>query len=184
MSTFPPKQWQIRFLQDMETLECEPREVEGVYLESYVAVRPAGGAEGSFRFTLSGAEKLKLAFPISKVLPGPEFEGLNAELELWPGQQIKIEKNSVATSWWDLEDLVGAQDAAIVDAQGEDRSEEFLVAIGHDKELAQQAADRRGLCIRWVLGTRAGSQQVALLAQVIRIINDITTLPFCHLQFA
>ena len=168
MSTFPPKQWEIRFLQDMETLECEPRQADGVFMESYVAVRPAGGAEGNFRFALSGSEKLKLAFPINRVLQGPEFEGMTAELELWPGQQIKIEKNSVATIWWDMEDLVSTQDAAIVGSQGEDRSEEFLTAVGHDKKLVQQSIDRRGLCIRWVLGTRSGSQQVLLLAQVFK----------------
>ena len=67
---------------DMETLECEPRQVDGVFMESYVAVRPAGGAEGNFRFVLSGSEKLKLAFQINKVLQGPEFEGMTAELEL------------------------------------------------------------------------------------------------------
>ena len=134
MSAFPPKQWEIRFLQDMETLVCEPTSENGIYMESYVAVRPAGGAEGNFRFALAGTEKLKLSFPISKVLPGPEFDDMRAELELWPGQQIKLEKNSVATVWWDLEDLINSQDIAIVDGKGVDKSEEFLAAVGHGKK--------------------------------------------------
>ena len=170
MTAFPPKQWEIRFLQDMETLVCEPTSENGIFMESYVAVRPAGGAEGNFRFALAGTEKLKLSFPISKVLPGPEFDNMRAELELWPGQQIKLEKNSVATVWWDLEDLVNSQDIAIVDGKGVDKSEEFLTAVGHDKSLVQQAADRRGLCMRWLLGTRAGSSQVVLIAQVFNIL--------------
>ena len=79
----------------------------------------------------------------------------------------------MATIWWDLEDLVSTQDAAIVGSKGEDRSEEFLTAVGHDKKLVQQSMDRRGLCIRWVLGTRSGSQQVLLLAQVFKQKYDI-----------
>ena len=79
----------------------------GLSMEAFMAVRPAGGQEGDFRFALAGPEKLKLSFPINKLLPDPAFDNMVAELELVPGDQIKLEKNSVATTWWDLEDLVG-----------------------------------------------------------------------------
>ena len=166
MSSFPPKQWDVRFLKDMENLQCGLQGERGLSMEAFMAVRPADGQEGDFRFALAGPEKLKLSFPINKLLPDPAFDNMVAELELVPGDQIKLEKNSVATTWWDLEDLVGSQDVVVTDGKGAEVGDEFLAAIGHNKELAQQATDRRGLCIRWMLGTRTSSRQIMLMAMV------------------
>ena len=166
MSSFPPQTWSVRFLQDMETIQCSQADGENLTMEALVAVRPAGGQEGSFRFALAGPEMLKLVFPINKVLPGPEFESMVAEIEMKPGDQIKISKNSVTTVWWDFEDLVQSQDAVITDGKGRDMGDEFLAAVGHDKNLVAQKTDRPGLSFRWILGTRAGSKDVVLIAQV------------------
>ena len=169
MSSFPPKQWDVRFLKDMENLQCGLQDEGGLSMEAFVAVRPAGGQEGDFRFALAGPEKLKLSFAINRVLPDPVFANMVAELELVPGDQIKLEKNSVATTWWDLEDLVESQDVVVTDGKGAEVGDQFLAAVGHNKELAQQAMDRRGICIRWMLGTRTGSKQIMLMA-LVRII--------------
>ena len=83
-----------------------------------------------------------------------------------PGEQIKMSKNSACSIWWDLEDLVSSQDAVVTDGKGRDMGDEFLAAIGHNKELLAQQTDRPGLCIRWILGTREGSKDVRLFAQV------------------
>ena len=65
-----------------------------------------------------------------------------------------------------VEDLVASQDVVVSNGKGKDMSEEFLAAIGHDKNLVSQSAERKGICLRWMLGTRAGSKQVLLFAQV------------------
>ena len=109
---------------------------------------------------------IKLSFPISKVLAGPAFKDMLAEVEMKPGQQIRLNNNSACSTWWDFEDLVSSQDAVVTDGKGRDMGEEFLEAIGHKKEAVSQQADRPGLCMRWLLGTREGSKQVLLIAQV------------------
>ena len=48
MSGFPPKKWEARFLQDMDTLQCSQKEGETLSMEAYVAVKPSGGQEGNF----------------------------------------------------------------------------------------------------------------------------------------
>ena len=102
MSGFPPKKWEARFLQDMETLQCNLKEGETLSMEAYVAVKPSGGQEGNFRFTLAGTERLRLEFPVNKILPEPAFANMIIELEMVPGDQIRLEKNSACSTCWDL----------------------------------------------------------------------------------
>ena len=173
MSSFPPTSWDVRFLQDMENLECGLQSEGGLSMEAFVAIRPAGGKEGSFKFTIDG-EMVKLSFPISKVLSDPAFRDMQAEIEMKPGQQIRMNNNSACSTWWDFEDLVSSQDAVVTDGKGNDLGEEFLVAIGHKKEAVSQQTDRPGLCMRWLLGTRQGSKQVLLIAQVSKIRYNIS----------
>ena len=125
MATFPPRAWTVRFLQDMENIDCGLIDGNNLTMEALVAVRPAGGEEGNFRFALAGPDMLKL-----------------------------------------VEDLVFSQDAVITDGKGQDMGDKFLAAIGHNKALAAQETNRPGLCMGWVLGTREGSKDVILLAQV------------------
>ena len=94
MSEFPPKKWDVRFLQDMETLECGLQAGKDLAMEAFVTVRPARGEEGNFKFMLAGSSKLRLSFPINKGLPSPAFNNMVAKLELVPGDQIKLQKNS------------------------------------------------------------------------------------------
>ena len=165
MSSFPPASWDVRFLQDMENLECGLTTEDGLSMEAFVAVRPAGGKEGTFKFVING-EMIKLSFPISKVLAGPAFKDMLAEVEMKPGQQIRMNNNSACSTWWDFEDYVSSQDAVVTDGKGKDMGEEFLDAIGHKKEVVSQQVDHPGLCMRWLLETREGSKQVLLIAQV------------------
>ena len=118
MSSFPPQSWTVRFLQDMENIECGLADGENLTMEALVAVRPAGGEEGNFKFALAGPEMLKLAFPVSKILAGDAFNSMVAKVEMKPGDQIKLAKNSMSTDWWDFEDLVLSQDAVITDGKG------------------------------------------------------------------
>ena len=169
MSSFPPSTWSVRFLQDMQDLECSLEGVENVTMEAFVAVRPAGGQEGAFRFAIGGAKMLKLSFPVSKILGGEAYKNMVAEIEMKPGEQIRLNKNSACSTWWDFEDLVSSQDAVITDGKGRDLGEEFLEAIGHKKDLVEQEVNRPGICMRWLLGTREGSKQVLLIAQVCKV---------------
>ena len=105
MATFPPRAWTVRFLQDMENIDCGLIDGNNLTMEALVAVRPAGGEEGNFRFALAGPDMLKLVFPVSRILAGAAFSNMIAEVEMKPGDQIRLEKNSISTTWWDFEDL-------------------------------------------------------------------------------
>ena len=70
MATFPPRAWTVRFLQDMENIHCGLIDGDNLTMEALVAVRPAGGEEGNFRFALAGPDMLKLVFLVSRILAG------------------------------------------------------------------------------------------------------------------
>ena len=50
MSSFPPKEWRVRYLKDMQHLACEAIEEDEISMAAYMAVRPSEGEEGSYRF--------------------------------------------------------------------------------------------------------------------------------------
>ena len=168
MSSFPPRQWVVRYLRDMETLTCEPAE-SGISMAALLAVRPAPGEEGNFRFAMAGPDKLKLKFSIRDILNSPQFDGMNAEAELDIGDQVQFDKNSVSSPWVDVVDLVRSQDFMITNREDEDVSEEFLTGMTKYKDdLLKKSgrADLAGISIRWVLGLRGDSKRVILFAQV------------------
>ena len=171
MSSFPPKKWEVRFLQDMQTMACENQE-QGISMAAYMALKPAGGEEGSFRFVLAGPNKLKIRFEISDVLNNPLFEGMFAEAELAIGDQIRMEKNSAGSAWADIVDLIRSQDYLVTDSDDHDVANEFLASLEKcKKELDKKGqGEILGISIRWILGTLPGSTRVLLFAQVKRFI--------------
>jgi hypothetical protein len=53
MSSFPPRNWEVRYLQDMDTFTAEP-DNHTLSLATLLAVKPAGAQEGNFRLVLAG----------------------------------------------------------------------------------------------------------------------------------
>ena len=138
-------------------------------MEAFMALRPSGGEEGTFKLVLGGTEKLKISLEISRVLPGPAFTNMFADIELWAGDQIKLEKNSVCSDWWDLEEMVSSQDVVVTDGKGKDRGDDFLTALAeYKKELIAKSgsSEKAGICMRWMLGTLTGGNRVLLMSQV------------------
>ena len=171
MTTFPPKTWDVRFLEDFDNLRGSSMADSGITLEALLAVRPAAGREGSFRLLLAGPEKIKLRFNINTVLPSGLFAGMVAEAEVDVGEHIQIERNSISSKWQDVGELVQSQDFAITDGLGEDASEEFIAALqSYKKDLVQETGkgDRAGISFRWLIGTKKGDNKLLLLAQVIQ----------------
>ena len=164
MSAFPPNKWNVRHLQDMDNLECTPREDGGLAMAAYIAARPARGEEGNFKMVLGGNKKLKVSFAVSKLLPSNAFD-----VELWSGAEIKFEKNSVCSEWWDMGELVSSQDVVVTDGKGVDKGDAFLTALQQYKaELLEKtgSSEKAGICLRWILGTRPGNRLVVLCTQV------------------
>jgi len=136
MSGFPPKKWHVRTLKDMDTMEGTSGESDDISMEALMAIKPAEGEEGAFRFVLAGPDKVKLHFPISDILQDFIFSEMYIKAEMHIGQQILMEKNSVCSKWMDLVDLVNSQDVEVVDKNGADVSETFMEAMDNYKKIA------------------------------------------------
>lgn len=165
MSSFPPANWEVRFLRDMDTMSAEQGDPDDINMEAYLAIRPADGEEGHFRFVLSGPRDLRLFFPVTKVLPEEKFSGMNVEAHFDTEDMIQLEKNSACSNWIDIADMVSSQDADIVNNQGEIVSEQFLALLEGYKKSAPAIAS--GISLRWMLGTTGDSRDVSLIAQAL-----------------
>ncbi len=73
MSSFPPAEREVRYLQDMETYTAEPNNCK-LTLAALLAVKPAGPMEGSFRIVLAGTEDLVVKLPVISFIPHKTME--------------------------------------------------------------------------------------------------------------
>ena len=182
MSSFPPKDWEVRFLKDMDGLTAAPAIDDGISMEAFLAVRPADGEEGTFRFVLSGPDALRLYFPVNFILPAEQFTNMHVEAHFDLDEQIRLEKNSACSRWMDIAELVSSQDVDIVDNQGEIVSEQFLTILENYKRSAPAIAS--GISLRWMLGTTGDSKDIVLIAQAlpcsVEIINANPALRTDH----
>ena len=183
MTAFPPTKWAVRLIRDLDTMECASLSESGISMEAFMAVKPAGGEEGNFRFVLAGPEKLKLRFNIQAVLSSGLFAGMVAEAEINVGDHVQMVKNSVCTKWMDVLELVQSQDMSVVNGLGEDVADEFIAAMAEFKKDQQQESsdpEAAGISFRWIIGNKKGDSEILLMAQVqipiILMTNNIETL--------
>ena len=169
MSSFPPSRWEVRYVKDMASMSCESPDADEIRMAAFMALRPAGTEEGSFRFDLQGPNKLRVRFNVREVLDSPLFDNMVAEAELNVGDQIRMEKNSSCSAWVDMVDLVRSQDFLITDSDDNDIAEEFFQAMEMLKtevEARSKSGHMVGISLRWMLGTLPDSPRVVLFAQV------------------
>ena len=169
MSSYPPANWTVRFLKDMPSLGCEATDSVRPSMAAFMAVKPSGGEEGSFRFVMAGPHKIRLCFEITTVIPSDHFRGMIAEAELDIGNQVRLEKNSVCSAWMDVVELVRSQDFVITDEKDNDAADDFLEGMKRHREdllKSNESAEGAGICVRWILGTRGEDRNVVLIAQV------------------
>lgn len=129
MSSFPPKNWVVRYLKDMDSLTNEPSKDGNIHMEAFMAARPAEGQEGAFRLIVSGSSHLDLLIPVDAILPHPAFAGMSIEAQLRLGTQVKIEPNSACSKWVDIVELIQSQDMDVVTEDSESVSEKFLTIM-------------------------------------------------------
>lgn len=143
MSSFPPARWRTRFLKDMDSFTLVPDDQE-LSLEALLAVAPAGGEEGAFRFVLSGPDDLRLYTAVNKILDDPVFSGMFLEALVNTNERIQMEKNSVTSKWLDIVDLVASQDVDIVNGEGDSVAEQFLETLATLRK--QPSKENTGNC--------------------------------------
>ena len=101
-----------------------------------MAVKPASGEEGSFRFVLDGPKKISLKFNVQAVLPS-----LVAEAELHVGEHIKMQKNSCCSEWMDVAELVKSKDIRISNGLGKDVGEDFRRHMAAEERVMKANPD-------------------------------------------
>jgi len=161
MTTFPPGNWDIRHLADMDAMEGTSHPEKGV-VQALLAVAPADNQEGAFKILLSGERPVNLHFPARRLLPQPEFVDYYFDMQLELGTQISIAKNRTATKWLDIVELLESQDMDVQDSKGEVVTEQFLARW---KEIKEKEKAVSGLSWRWVLGYRSTFDSLVLVAQ-------------------
>jgi len=65
---FPPASWDIRHLEDMDKI-LNLTEGDDLTIIPLLAVKPASGAEGDFRFIIEGAHPISVRVKASDILP-------------------------------------------------------------------------------------------------------------------
>ena len=88
MSSFPPKQWRVRYLADLDTMVGTVHENHAISLEALMALRPSAGEEGAYRFTLAGPGHLKLRIAVTDVLADNAFKNMFLDLQMELGTQV------------------------------------------------------------------------------------------------
>lgn len=163
MSAFPPPEWDVRPLTDMDSMVAGPRDGADHSMQALLAVAPAEGLEGSYKFLLSGSNHLKMRIPIRKIISDKRFEEMYIETQLQLGTQIVIEKNSSCTKWVDILELAQSQDIEVVDKSDKPVTENFITAM---QDYQNAHPDKQaGICWRWCLTASRGD--VMLLVQAL-----------------
>jgi hypothetical protein len=162
MSSFPPADWEVRYLQDMETYTAEP-DNRRLTLAALLAVKPAGALEGTFRFVLAGTEDIEIKLPVAEFMPHKAVENFTVVGQFQPGTQIVMQPNSAASPWVDFRDLVAAQDVDIHDENGELASEALLQAMDRNKI----GRNTLGASWRWMVAVADNGQTLELQLQAL-----------------
>ncbi len=149
MTAFPPSSWEIWPLADMDKMAAIPREGSQFSMQPLLAVAPADGIEGTYKFLLAGINHVTMKVPVRRILPDPSFSGMSIEMQLELGTQITLGKNSTCTAWVDVVELVQSNDADVVDSAGLSIADEFLQAIRDYR--AAKPEKNAGISWRWAL---------------------------------
>jgi len=88
MSSFPPRQWQVRYLKDLETMQGTVREDKPISLEALLAIQPSEGEEGTFRFTLAGPQHLQMRIRVTDILQEKAFDNMWLSFQMELGTQV------------------------------------------------------------------------------------------------
>jgi hypothetical protein len=162
MSSFPPTNWEVRYLQDMETFTADPGNSK-LSLAALLAVKPAGVQEGNFRLVLTSTEDINVRLPVTDFIPHKAMEGFTVVGQFQPEGQIIMQLNSTATSWVDFRELVAAQDIDILDESGELASEALLRAM--DQHKSGRAS--LGASWRWMAAVADNGSSLELQLQAL-----------------
>jgi hypothetical protein len=162
MSSFPPADWEVRYLQDMDTFTVEP-DGNKLCLAALLAVKPAGALEGNFRLTLTGTEDVSIRLNVADFIPHKAMEAFTVVGQFHPGEQIQMLPNSTTSGWVDFRELVAAQDVDVYDDKGELASEALLTTMDQHKS----GRNTLGASWRWMTAVADNGLNLELQLQAL-----------------
>ena len=169
MSLFPPKNWQVRHLKDLDLYEVEPpANASKIHMEALLVAKPASGLEGTFRLALGGSSKLLVEMKLTDVWADGAFEDMMVVAEIHNGSTIQLQKNSITSKWVDVEELVRAQEVDVINSEGEEVSDRFLETWDRLRKT-HHLGGCLGLVWRWCITTAVDGSGVELLVQALPV---------------
>lgn len=166
MSSFPPKDWQVRHLKDLDLYEAGTPARAKLLMEALLVAKPASGQEGTFKFVVAGADKILIELKVSDIWMDSCFSDMTVMADITSGSLIKLQKNSTTSSWVDVEELVRAQEADVLNAEGDDVAEQFLEAWD-DIRKQHPLGHSLGLVWRWAITVKEDGSGLDLLVQAL-----------------
>ena len=160
MFTFPPTNWEVYPLEEMEHRPPQFPETWKLGLETYLAVRPSDGFEGTFRLALGGCSLINVRFAATDVIPHTSMEAYTLTGQFAPENDL-LQVNAMASDWADLQEEVEAGHLNVVGAEGEEARDAFLAAIKTGKLAKAPLA----AAIRWMVVVAHGTHNLELQLQ-------------------
>lgn len=88
MLSFPPPNWEVRFLKDFNTYNTATTNGHQILMAAIMAIRPAEGESGNFKFVLTGPDNIRLNVPISMVLADSSLADMYIDTEVNIGEHV------------------------------------------------------------------------------------------------
>jgi hypothetical protein len=159
MSSFPPSNWDVRSIDDFDTLTVPAPAGSKFHLQALLTGRPSNGREGQFRFLIAGTDHFKINVKATDILDVPLMEGMLIRCQMELGSQVLLLQNfnkhrlvslcfwtkvfanifvpnqvvlgnnSSTSRWVDVGELAQAQDVEVVNDKDEDVTEQFIANL-------------------------------------------------------
>jgi hypothetical protein len=152
---FPLENWEIFHASDFN--QASVRDPGELGMESLIQVRSTGRMLDHFQVLIGGSSCLKLNIPLKEVLLLNEPADAVLLYEVWP-RDILIRRNMTTSAWFDLKELVAANEITVTAQASSSNPNQSLVAKMEESKV--------GGAIRWAACV-AASGRMELQAQFL-----------------
>ncbi len=134
---FPPV-WTILPAEQFETAAAPDTAAHTMQL--LAQLRPSGRILDGFQVKLGGTRILDAEVDMAALIPAATFKSWKLNFQFWP-HDVAIRRNMVSLAWVDVTTMVSANDATVVDNQGQGVSNRLFLsrladAADHEPEAA------------------------------------------------
>ena len=114
---FPPTEWVIFGAEEFET--APPRDPGDMGMEVMVQMRPNGRVMDHWRIALGGSKILEVKVKLTNRIPAAaQLPDAILVFQKWPAD-VAIRRNMTTSAWFDVLDLLTANEVSLVTAEGD-----------------------------------------------------------------